>query len=230
MAVIGVTIAFRSRSRVILGPVLNGWVGVPGIFWLTGLLALLASPWSVPSARSGRKPDSRDAEPVASQFGGCCTTAVTAAEFRHLTLHLLLTATFVACRWRCATPVCEREALGGLPAGAGHLDGGDIPFVIMPRSTAIEPVFLGRILTCAGPNRVAGPARHRAGTAAASGLLHCFNLLEATLPSLIARWRADARARRWALFSSQFGAFAAAPLGGWLRGLHGIPAVSPSRL
>jgi len=47
-------------------------------------------------------------------------------NFGIFTLHLLLTATFVAvplafARRRSA----EREALGGLPAGAGGLDGGD---------------------------------------------------------------------------------------------------------
>ena len=35
MATIGVTIGVSFAASMILGPVLNGWIGVPGIFWLT---------------------------------------------------------------------------------------------------------------------------------------------------------------------------------------------------
>ena len=40
VVVIGVTIGISFAVSMILGPVLNGWIGVPGIFWLTGLLAV----------------------------------------------------------------------------------------------------------------------------------------------------------------------------------------------
>ena len=42
MAIIGVTIGVSFALSIILGPVLNHWIGVPGIFVITGVLALLA--------------------------------------------------------------------------------------------------------------------------------------------------------------------------------------------
>ncbi|MDE2089720.1 MAG: MFS transporter, partial [Gammaproteobacteria bacterium] len=42
MAIIGITIGMSSVAAVALGPVLNRWIGVPGIFWLTAILALVA--------------------------------------------------------------------------------------------------------------------------------------------------------------------------------------------
>ena len=42
MAVIGITIALTFAASLIAGPVLKAWMGVPGIFALTGVLALAA--------------------------------------------------------------------------------------------------------------------------------------------------------------------------------------------
>ena len=42
MAIIGATIGVSFALSIILGPVLNQWIGVPGIFSVTGVLALLA--------------------------------------------------------------------------------------------------------------------------------------------------------------------------------------------
>ncbi|MBT3196581.1 MAG: MFS transporter, partial [Gammaproteobacteria bacterium] len=41
MAVFGMSIGFSFMAAIILGPILNGWIGVSGIFWVTALLALL---------------------------------------------------------------------------------------------------------------------------------------------------------------------------------------------
>jgi len=78
MATIGITIGLSFAASMILGPVLNSWIGVPGIFWigvpgifwLTSLFALLGIAvvrFQVPDPVSSRV--HRDAEPVASQFG-----------------------------------------------------------------------------------------------------------------------------------------------------------------
>ncbi|MGH8307884.1 MAG: MFS transporter, partial [Gammaproteobacteria bacterium] len=40
MAIIGMTIGASFGLAVVVGPVLNGWIGVPGIFWLTAVLAV----------------------------------------------------------------------------------------------------------------------------------------------------------------------------------------------
>ena len=41
MAIIGGSIGFSFMLALILGPILQAWFGVPGIFWLTAVLALL---------------------------------------------------------------------------------------------------------------------------------------------------------------------------------------------
>jgi len=42
MAVIGVTIGFSFALAMVLGPLLTQWGGVPGIFWMTAIFAVLA--------------------------------------------------------------------------------------------------------------------------------------------------------------------------------------------
>jgi len=41
MAIIGMSIGLSFSLALVAGPVLNRWIGVPGIFWLTAILALL---------------------------------------------------------------------------------------------------------------------------------------------------------------------------------------------
>ena len=40
MAMIGMTIGFSFLAAMVAGPLLDQWIGVPGIFWLTALLAM----------------------------------------------------------------------------------------------------------------------------------------------------------------------------------------------
>ena len=42
MTIIGMTIGLAFSISLVLGPVLNSWIGVDGIFWLTAVLSLLA--------------------------------------------------------------------------------------------------------------------------------------------------------------------------------------------
>ncbi|MDQ6953626.1 MAG: MFS transporter [Mariprofundaceae bacterium] len=42
MSMIGITIGISFAISMALGPILNAWIGVDGIFWLTGVLALLS--------------------------------------------------------------------------------------------------------------------------------------------------------------------------------------------
>ncbi|MGB5338266.1 MAG: MFS transporter, partial [Gammaproteobacteria bacterium] len=69
MALIGMSIGLAFAASLILGPVLNEWVGVPGIFWLTALLALagiLVVTVIVPQPLETRM--HREAEAVPAQF------------------------------------------------------------------------------------------------------------------------------------------------------------------
>ncbi|MDS4043126.1 MAG: MFS transporter [Candidatus Competibacter sp.] len=234
MAAIGITIGLSFAASMIVGPVLNGWIGVPGIFWLTGLFALLGVAvvrFLVPDPLASRV--HRDAEPVASQFGRVLFDGqLLRLNFGIFTLHLLLTATFVA------VPLALRDA--GLPSDR-HWEvylpalvlsmAVMVPFVILAEKyRRLKPVFVGAIAILTLTEF--GLLNLHDTVLEASVLLLVFftgfNLLEATLPSLIAKMAPpDAKGTAMGIYSSsQFlGAFAGGALGGWLRGLYGLKGV-----
>ncbi len=234
MATIGITIGVSFAVSMIMGPVLNSWIGVPGIFWLTGLFALLSIAvvrFQVPDPIISRV--HRDAEPVASQFGRVLAdTQLLRLNFGIFILHLLLTATFVA------IPLALRDA--GLPSDQHwriYLPAlllsmaAIIPFIIIAeKHRRLKPVFLGAILTLA-LTELGLFSLHDSVLELGALLLIFFtgfNLLEATLPSLIAKMAPpDAKGTAMGLYSSsQFlGAFVGGALGGWLRGSFGLRGV-----
>ncbi|MDS4020322.1 MAG: MFS transporter [Candidatus Competibacter sp.] len=234
MAAIGITIGLSFAASMIVGPVLNGWVGVPGIFWLTGLFALLGVAvvrFLVPDPLASRV--HRDAEPVASQFGRVLFDGqLLRLNFGIFTLHLLLTATFVA------VPLALRDA--GLPSDR-HWEvylpalvlsmAVMVPFVILAEKyRRLKPVFLGAIaiLTLSEFGLLSLHDTVWETSVLLLVFFTGFNLLEATLPSLIAKMAPpDAKGTAMGIYSSsQFlGAFAGGALGGWLRGLYGLKGV-----
>ena len=234
MATIGVTIGLSFAASMILGPVLNSWIGVPGIFWLTSLFALLGIAvvrFQVPDPVSSRV--HRDAEPVASQFGRVLLDGqLLRLNFGIFTLHLLLTATFVA------VPLALRDA--GLPSNQ-HWEiyllallfsiVVMVPLIIVAEKyRQLKVVFVGAILTLAATEFGLLNLHDTVLEIAALLLVFfsAFNLLEATLPSLIAKMAPpDAKGTAMGIYSSsQFlGAFAGGAIGGWLRGLLGLKGV-----
>ncbi|HRX59744.1 MAG TPA: MFS transporter [Candidatus Competibacter sp.] len=234
MAMIGITIGLSFAGSMILGPVLNSWIGVPGIFWLTSLFALLGIAvvrFQVPDPVSSRV--HRDAEPVASQFGRVLLDGqLLRLNFGIFTLHLLLTATFVA------VPLALRDA--GLPSNQ-HWEiyllallfsiVVMVPLIIVAEKyRQLKVVFVGAILTLAATEFGLLNLHDTVLEIAALLLVFfsAFNLLEATLPSLIAKMAPpDAKGTAMGIYSSsQFlGAFAGGAIGGWLRGLLGLKGV-----
>ncbi len=234
MAMIGITIGLSFAASMILGPLLNGWVGVPGIFWLTGLFALLSIAvvrFRVPDPLSSRV--HRDAEPVAAQFGRVLfDRQLLRLNFGIFTLHLLLTATFVA------VPLALRDA--GLSSDR-HWEVylpvlllsmvAIVPFIVIAeKHRRLKAVFLGAIATLVLTEFGLLQLHDSVLEIAALMLVFfsAFNLLEATLPSLIAKMAPpDAKGTAMGIYSSsQFlGAFVGGALGGWLRGLLGLKGV-----
>ncbi len=234
MAMIGITIGLSFAGSMILGPVLNSWIGVPGIFWLTSLFALLGIAvvrFQVPDPVSSRV--HRDAEPVASHFGRVLLDGqLLRLNFGIFTLHLLLTATFVA------VPLALRDA--GLPSNQ-HWEiyllallfsiVVMVPLIIVAEKyRQLKVVFVGAILTLAATEFGLLNLHDTVLEIAALLLVFfsAFNLLEATLPSLIAKMAPpDAKGTAMGIYSSsQFlGAFAGGAIGGWLRGLLGLKGV-----
>ncbi|MBI1396646.1 MAG: MFS transporter [Betaproteobacteria bacterium] len=232
MAIIGITIGVTFGASMVAGPVLSHWIGVPGIFALTGVLALAATgmvrfaipdpPGTVPAANAER--------PRFSQV----------LRDRHLLrlnagiffLHATLMAIFVV------VPFLLRDA--GMPAGQQwkiYLPVMVLAFLLMvplvvysEKRQKQKGAFVASVL-------VLGCALLLLAVFGSSliglglGLLvffQAFNFLEASLPSLISRTApAEAKGTAVGVYSSvQFlGTFAGATGGGWLSQHFGSVAV-----
>jgi len=235
MATIGMTIGASFMLAMIVGPAVNGWVGMSGIFWLTAVLALVGIALValvVPTPSVSRV--HRDAEAVPAMFGRVLRHAdLLRLDFGIFALHLILTALFLA------VPLMLRDA--GLPAEDHSLVYlpvmlvsilGMVPFVILAeKKKKMKPVFLGAI-TLLG---IAQLALWQSGQAGLWSLVifivlffTAFNLLEATLPSLVSKTApADAKGTAMGVYStSQFtGAFVGGLVGGWVHQQWGLEAI-----
>ncbi|ROR34853.1 MFS transporter [Inmirania thermothiophila] len=235
MAGVGMSIGLSFALAMVAGPPLAAWIGVPGIFWLTGVLALLGIAvihGVVPDpARSSRH---RDTEPVPGEL----VRVLAQPELLRLdlgifALHAVLTATFVA------LPPLLRSEAGLAPAAHGWLYlgamaagvAGMVPLVILAeRRGRMRAVFLGAIVLLALAELLlwAGHGRLVPAALALAVFFWGFNVLEATLPSLVSRTvRPDGKGTAMGVYSSsQFlGAFVGGALGGWVSGRFGLPAV-----
>ncbi len=234
MATIGASIGVSFGVALTMGPLLAHYIGVGGIFWLTGILALLAIfvvLFVVPNPH--KIITHRDAELIPSQFGKVISDPeLLRLDFGIFALHLMLTASFVV------VPLLLRDA--GLFPGEHWLVylpvlvtsmAAMIPFIILAeKKRQMKKVFIGAVSILAvadlGLSLLHGEL---------VGLIAClwlffwgFNLLEATLPSLISKTApADLKGTAMGAYSSsQFlGAFLGGACGGWLYGEYGATAV-----
>lgn len=235
MAILGMTIGGSFALALVLGPVLNGYIGVHGIFWLTAGLALtgeLVLVAVVPKPAQVRL--HRDAEAVPALFRKVLTDGqLLRLDYGVLTLHAILTANFVA------LPIALRDAAGldarhqwylylpVLAAAAAIM----VPFIILAeKRRKLKPVFLGAILALAAANIALMEWHYSlAGTTAALILFFAaFTLMEASLPSLISKVvPPDAKGTAMGVYSSsQFlGIFIGGTIGGWVYGRHGLEGV-----
>ena len=235
MAIIGMSIGVAFALAMVLGPVLNTWIGVPGIFWLTAVLAIGGIAVVVlivpnPAVSCVR----RDAETVPAQI----TSVLRDSQLLRLdlgifSLHLILTATFVV------LPLALRD-LAGLPADQHWLL--YLPVLVLSLPMAIpfilaaekyrrmKQVFVGAIAVIALVQ--AALALFHTSVLSIALLLFvfyaAFNLLEAILPSLIAKMAPpDRKGTAMGVYSSSqfFGAFVGGAVGGILHGSYGMGSV-----
>lgn len=235
MASIGMTIGASFMLAMILGPVINGWVGMHGIFWLTALLALLGIALVglvVPTPSVSRV--HRDAEPVPAMFSRVLRNAdLLRLDFGIFALHLILTALFLAVplALRDAGLVAEKHPMVYLPVMVVAILG-MVPFVIIAeKKRKMKQVFLGAVAVL-GIAQLAlwqSPPGSLWPLILALGVFFtAFNLLEATLPSLVSKTApADAKGTAMGVYStSQFtGAFVGGLAGGWVHQHWGLQAV-----
>jgi predicted MFS family arabinose efflux permease len=230
MAFIGISIGIAFAVAMILGPILNHWIGVPGIFWLTAVLALVGvviAIFVVPNPVDSHF--HRDAEAVPGQFGKVLRMPeLLRLDFGILTLHMSLTAIFLA------YPLALRDL--GIESGHHWMVylpvmllsmAAMIPFVIIAEGKRrMRPIFLGAISALGLACLLLFEFDHTL-TGLVIGLFvyfTAFNLLEATLPSLVAKVAPGERkgTAMGVYSSSQFmGAFLGGALGGWFHTRYG---------
>lgn len=235
MATIGISIGMAFAFSLVAGPILNNLIGVPGIFWLTALLALSAIAvlkWIVPNPVSSTF--HRDAMTVPAQLKSVLRdTQLLRIDFGIFVLHLMLTSTFVV------LPLAMRD-FAHLPSvhhwyvylpvmvvSMGLM----VPFVIIAeKKRRMKQVFGAAVMTM-GIAEVGFLLLYHSLTGIVFALFLffiAFNVLEATLPSLIAKIAApDHKGTAMGVYSSsQFiGAFTGGVLGGWLHEHYSIGAV-----
>jgi len=235
-AIIGISIGFSFALALVLGPILNAWIGVPGIFWLTAGLALggiVIVLKLVPQPSHSRQ--HRDTQAIPALFQQVLRNAqLLRLDAGILILHMMLTATFVALplvlRDHMALPVAQHWTLY-LPAMLfGVLFMAPL-VVISERQSRIKSFFLIAILLLALAQFgfIMLPSL---GLVALGSVLVIFftgfNFLEAALPSLITRFApADAKGTALGIYStSQFsGAFLGGVIAGALHGAFGLASV-----
>jgi len=220
MAMIGSSIGMVFAVSLVLAPVLYAAIGMSGIFWLTAGLALLAV---VVLRRVVPTPPKVEAKPV--KFKGVLrNTQLLRLNLGIFTLHLVQMAMFVVIP-------AALVAKGGLPVASHwkvYLPAVLVSFLFMvpaiitaERKNRLKPVFLAAIVLLLLTQL--GFLFGRTGMwPIAVGLVFffvAFNILEATLPSLVSRV-APPNAKGAALgvynTTQALGLFIGASLGGWL--------------
>lgn len=226
MAILGAGMGLAFILALVAGPVVSGWIGVDGIFFLTAALALLSLPVVAYGVPTPELPEPRAAG-FREVLGNPDLLSLNAGIFL---LHALMTALFTS------APLAIHDTLGLAAEQHWRVY---LPVLVL----SILPVFpLIRWAEQAGRHQLVfraaiallGVAMALAalGHAHAAWLLGsllvffvAFNYLEGALPSMVSR-RAPAARRGAALgayATSQFlGAFAGGTLGGLTQSYFGI--------
>lgn len=234
MAMIGASIGVSFGVAITLGPVLAAYIGISGIFWLTAglaILAILVVLFIVPNPEKSRVHG--DAELVPGQFFNVLKTPdLLRLDYGIFILHLCLTASFVVLPLliRDAGLVPEDHWMVYLPILVTSM-AVIIPFVIIAeKKRQMKKVFIGAIITLLLANvGLFKFYNDLIGLVGFLWLFFCgFNLLEATLPSLISKTApGDLKGTAMGAYSSsQFmGAFVGGASGGWLYGEFGAETI-----
>jgi MFS family permease len=231
MALIGVSIGIAFAASMVLGPVMNEWIGISGIFASTAVLALVGiailylfvpDPLTThfhadAQVKTGAVVDVlKDSQLLRLDLGIFILHFALMCLFLVMPLELRDSANLeVADHWKLYLPVFALSLVIMLPF-----------VIIAERNRRMKQVFLGAIATMSAA--VAGfIASSDLVTLTLSLVLFFagFNLLEASLPSLISKTaRATMKGTAMGVYSSsQFmGSFAGGLVGGAVHGQWGV--------
>ncbi len=194
MAVIGMSIGVTFGASLVLGPALKHWIGVPGIFALTGVLAIAAMAvvkFVIPNPQASRV--HADAETVPEQIGAVLrNTELQRLNFGIFSLHAAMRGLFVVIplvlvsvgnltvdqHWKVYLPVMAISFVAVIPA-----------IIVAESRGKMKPVFAGAVaLLFVATLLMAVFLDNFTGVVATLFLFFlAFNLLEATLPSLVSK-------------------------------------------
>ena len=234
MAMIGITIGITFSISMVLSPLLNSVIGVPGIFAMTGALALLAMgvvKWVIPDPAITRFHS--DTEASWGHFGEVLRNKeLLRLDFGIFSLHAILMSVFmqvpfvlqrngldVGQHWYVYLPVMLIAFALMVP-----------PIIIAEKKAKMKQIFMLAIFLAMSAQALLMFAQNSLWGVAAALLVFftAFNVLEATLPSMISKIAPlAAKGTAMGVYSSvQFlGAFFGAAVGGALMQYVGGNAV-----
>jgi MFS family permease len=234
MAMIGMTIGITFSLSLILSPLLNSMLGVPGIFAMTGVLALLAMAvvrFVIPDPKITRfhsdteaghghfREVLRNKDLLRLDFGIFSLHAILMSVFMQVPFVLQGDGLDVSRHWQIYLPVMLAAFVLMVP-----------PIIVAEKKDKMKQVFIGAVALAALAQLSLMLLQHSLWGVAAALLLFftAFNVLEATLPSLISKIAPlAAKGTAMGVYSSvQFlGAFFGAAAGGALMQFVGGDAV-----
>jgi MFS family permease len=234
MAMVGATIGFSFALSLVAAPALYQWIGMGGLFVLTGLLALMGIGvvvWLVPSAPARAPRDAPSAGPGALRLalldpqlarlnvGIFVLHAVQMAMFVVVPPLLVSSGLALSSHWKVYLPVVLVSFAVMVP-----------PILHADRRNAGRGVMLGAIALLAlaeGGFAAVGP-RVTVLAVLLLAFFAAFNVLEALIPSLVSRI-APAQMRGTAIgiynTAQTLGLFCGGLMGGWIAARFGPAAV-----
>lgn len=233
MAIIGMSIGATFGISLALGPALNHLIGVPGIFALTGVLAFAAMAvirWAVPTPQISRV--HADAETIPGQIAAVLkNTELQRLNFGIFSLHAAMRGLFVVVplvlvgslpvdeHWKVYLPIMAISFVAVMPA-----------IIVAEKHGRMKLVFCGAVaLLCLATLLMAVFIGNFIGLIATLFLFFlAFNLLEATLPSLVSKIApAGSKGTAIGVYNSFqfFGLFLGGAFGGFLAQHVGNAAV-----
>ncbi len=226
MAMIGGTIGITFALSLVAGPLLNQWIGVSGIFWMTAVLsfcAIFVVKYYVPdpvashfhsdaqTAPSKMKAVLKDKQLLRLNFGTFSLHAAQMAMFIVVPFALTETSGMnVNAHWKIYLPVLAASFVLMLPA-----------IIIGEKRAKLKLVFIGAVALMLIAQLLFANTIHHFWGVVVSLLVYftAFNILEASLPSLISKM-APAASKGTAMgihsTAQSFGVFLGAVMGGYL--------------
>ena len=235
MAMVGMTVGLSFLVAIIAGPVVGGWVGMSGIFWLMMGLAgvgIVITLFIVPPPP--RLGVHRDAEAVPAMIGSTLRDReLLRLDFGIFALHAMLTASFLV------VPALFAATLG-IKARSDWVV--YLPVLLVSVAVMVPAIIVGERFRCMKTVLVAAVAALAASQfmLAADGgaqwvllsgltlFFAAFNVMAASLPSLITKIApATSKGTATGVYSSaQFlGIFVGGVVGGWVHQTLGAAAV-----